>query len=350
MANPFFETSLPVSFLLFLAGGIGVWLCGSRLAAAADEISDRLRIGRALMGFVFLATITSLPEIVTTVIAAGGGEPKLALGNLLGGVGLQFGILAVADAFAGHAPISWYPRKTTIIMEGVLLALLLALLLAMLMLGETTLIGKIGVGSTLLAACYLLTMIILRRHDESGSWVPVEIPEAGLAEVEGPFVSHFPDYSNKALYALFGGLSAGLALAATVTVIMAERIANQSGLGTGFVGVTLLAAVTSLPELTTTVAAVRIGAYTMAISNIFGSNLLMLALIWPADVLYRGGPILEKFDPVLNLSLISGLIITLIYVSGLVLRSRRTVLGFGLDSVAVLGVLAVTLVFYWLRA
>jgi cation:H+ antiporter len=302
------------------------------------------------MGFVFLATITSLPEIVTTVVAAGGGEPELALGNLLGGVGIQFAMLAVADAFAGHAAISSYPRKTTIIMEGVLLALLLALLLAILTLGEVPLLGWIGIGSTLLAACYLLTMIVLRRHDESGSWVPVEVPEAGLAESEGPLISHFPDFSNRGLYALFAALSAGLVLGATLTVFMAERIAEQSGMGTGFVGVTLLAAVTSLPELTTTVAAVRMGAYTMAISNIFGSNLLMLALVWPADLLYRGGPILQKFDPVLDLSLISGLIVTLIYVSGLVLRSRRTVLGFGVDSVAVLGVLAVTLIFYWLRA
>jgi cation:H+ antiporter len=302
------------------------------------------------MGFVFLATVTSLPEIVTTVVAAGGGEAKLALGNLLGGVSLQFAMLAVADAFAGQAPISWYPRKTTIIMEGVLLALLLSLLMATLTLGEMRLAGWIGAGSTLLAVCYVLTMIILRRHDQSGSWVPVEVPEAGMAETEGPFVSHFPELGNNALYLLFGGLSIGLAVAASLTVFMAERIAVQTGIGTGFVGVTLLAAVTSLPELTTTIAAVRIGAYTMAISNIFGSNLLMLALIWPADVIYRGGPILQEFDPVLDLSLISGMVVTLIYVAGLVLRSRRTALGLGLDSVAVLCVLAVTLVFYWLRA
>lgn len=350
MPNPFTDASLPLNILLFIVGGVGIWLCGGRLTTAADEISDRLRIGRALMGFVFLATVTSLPEIVTTVVAAGGGEPELALGNLLGGVSLQFAILAVADGFAGHAAISWYPRKTTIIMEGVFLALLLALLLATLMVGEITLAGWIGAGSTLLAICYVLTMAILREHEESGSWVPVEVPEAGMAETEGPLVSHFPDLGNNAMYFLFGALSIGLAIAATLTVFMAERIAAQTGFGTGFVGVTMLAAVTSLPELTTTVAAVRIGAYTMAISNIFGSNLLMLALIWPADVFYRGGPILQKFNPVLDLSLISGLIVTLIYVAGLVLRSRRTIFGFGLDSIAVLGVLAVTMAFYWLRS
>ena len=104
---------------------------------------------------------------------------------------------------------------------------------------------------------------------------------------------------------------------------------------------------TSLPELSTTVAAVRIGAYTMAISNIFGSNLLMLALVWPADILYVKGPILAAFEPVLNLALVSGLLVTVIYIAGLVLRSRRHVLGFGYDSLAVLAVFFATLVLYW---
>jgi cation:H+ antiporter len=52
-------------------------------------------------------------------------------------------------------------------------------------------------------------------------------------------------------------------------VTSAEAIAGQSGLGASFVGVTVLAAATSLPEISTTFAAVRLGAYTMAISNIF---------------------------------------------------------------------------------
>ena len=66
------------------------------------------------------------------------------------------------------------------------------------------------------------------------------------------------------------------------------------GAGTRFIGVTLLAGATSLPELTTSITAVRIGAYTMAISNIFGSNLIMLVLVFPADVLFRSSPDIFK--------------------------------------------------------
>jgi len=344
------QTPLALTVLLFFAAAAGVWLSGGRLVAYADEIADRLRIGRALMGFVFLATATSLPEIVTTALAAGGGDSGLALGNLLGGVTLQFAMLAVADGFARHAAITSFPRKTTAILEGVALALLLALLLIVLTVGKTVAVFHVGLGATLLGLCYFVIIAMLRRHDEADPWMPVHVPEPGeVQEEEGPFVSSFPHLSTGTLNLRFALLTAAILLSGAVTVAMSERFAGQTGLGTGLVGVTLLAAVTSLPELSTTVAAVRIGAYTMAISNIFGSNLLMLALVWPADILYAKGPILAEFEPVLDLALVSGLLVTIIYVGGLLIRSRRTVLGFGYDSVAVLAVFAVTLVFYWLN-
>ncbi|GAB4354818.1 MAG: sodium:calcium antiporter [Oricola sp.] len=343
------QTPLSLTVLLFLAAAVGVWLSGGRLVAYADEIADRLRIGRALMGFVFLATATSLPEIITTALAAGGGDSSLALGNLLGGVTLQFAMLAVADGFAGHSAITSFPRKTTSVLEGVALAFLLALLLTILTVGKTVAVFHVGVGATLLGVCYFAIIVLLRRHDTDDPWMPVHVPESGEVEEEGPFVSSFPDFSTATLNLRFALLTAAILVSGALTVAMSERLAEQTGLGTGLVGVTLLAAVTSLPELSTTVAAVRIGAYTMAISNIFGSNLLMLALVWPADILYVKGPILAEFEPVLDLALVSGLLVTIIYVGGLLIRSRRTFLGFGYDSIAVLTVFAATLFFYWVN-
>lgn len=344
------HTPLPLTALLFLAAAVGVWLSGGRLVAYADEIADRLRIGRALMGFVFLATATSLPEIVTTAIAAGGGDSSLALGNLLGGVTLQFAMLAIADSFARHAAVTSFPRKTTSVLEGIALAFMLALLMTVLTVGKTVALFHVGLGATLLGICYFAILVMLRRHDKDDPWMPVQVPEPGdVPEDDGPFVSSFPDLATGQLNLRFALLTAAILVSGAMTVAMSERIAEQTGLGTGLVGVTLLAAVTSLPELSTTIAAVRIGSYTMAISNIFGSNLLMLALVWPADILYVKGPILAEFEPVLDLALVSGLLVTMIYVTGLIVRNRRTVLGFGYDSLAVLAVFAATLVLYWVN-
>jgi cation:H+ antiporter len=344
------QTPLPLTLLLFGAAAAAVWFSGSRLVIYADEVADRLRIGRALMGLVFLAAATSLPEIVTTGIAAAENKPSLALGNLFGGITLQFAILGVADAFTRGAAITSYPRKTTLMVEGLAMAFLLALLFAILTLGEIGIFGHVGLGSTMLGVAYVVTIAVLRKHDADDPWMPVTVPEAGEADAEeGVFVSSFPEVSTAMLEMRFVALSAVIFIAGALTVAMADRIAEQTGLGTGLIGVTLLAGVTSLPELSTTISAVRIGAYTMAISNIFGSNLLMVALVWPADLLYRDGPILAQFEPVLDIALISGLLATMVYMAGLLFRSRRKVIGLGLDALTVLALFAVSLVLYWVR-
>ena len=130
-------------------------------------------------------------------------------------------------------------------------------------------------------------------------------------------------------------------------MLFAERIADQSGLGAGFIGVTLLAAATSLPELSTSIAAVRIGAYTMAISNIFGSNLIMLVLVFPADILFRAGPILQNTSRTISLALAFGLVVTAIFLIGLIVRRKPKVGALGLDSILVLGVFLLSLAAYY---
>ena len=130
----------------------------------------------------------------------------------------------------------------------------------------------------------------------------------------------------------------------------AQTIADQSALGSSFIGVTLLAASTSLPELSTTIAAVRLGAYTMALSSIFGSNLIMVLVLFPADMFYRQGETLRQADDTAQLALLSGILVTTIYVTGLLMKKKPRVLGMGMDSVLVLAVyLASVYAFYSAR-
>ncbi len=121
-------------------------------------------------------------------------------------------------------------------------------------------------------------------------------------------------------------------------VTLSEQIAVQSGLGRSFIGVTILAAATSLPELSTTIMAVRLHSYTMAISNIFGSNLIMIILLLPADVVYTEGLVLAEADSIASFAIITGIVVTIIYVIGLVIRSSRRLFGVGIDSLAVLAI------------
>ncbi|MEN8197421.1 MAG: sodium:calcium antiporter, partial [Pseudomonadota bacterium] len=337
-------SSLPLllNVLVFVALTGAVWIAGSRLSHLADAIGERTRVGGALMGLLFLAGITELPELVTTLTASLKGDAALALNNMFGGIVMQTAILAVADAAVFHATLTTLPRRPTPILEGVLLILLLTFLLGIVSVGEMPLIGGVGLGVLLLAGLYAVSILVLRAYDRRAVWTPVLPSGPGDAPARR---RHGGSFAGLPLHRLLPYSAAAAAVILVCGVLLVESagaIAVQSGLGSSFIGVTLLAASTSLPELSTTIAAMRMGAYTMAISNIFGSNLIMVVVILPAELSYREGQILGEADDVAQLALLAGIFVTAIYVAGLLLRKKWRILGMGADSILVLGVYLAT--------
>ena len=330
-------SGLPLSanILLFLAGAMGVWFAGQELANDADDLAERTNLGGAFVGLVLLATATELPEIVTTSTAAIAGNAKLVLGNMFGGITMQTAILAVVDVFLVHGVLTRYPRKATHALEAALLIALLAILLGICIYGEGELALGVGAGAAILAAAYTFAVWLLRRYDADSDWVPLDLPDAGTPARTSP-----RDASKLPALSVLGwrmaGFSLVILLCGMILVGSAEGIARQTGLGSSFIGATVLAAATSLPEVSTTIGAVRVGAYTMAISNIFGSNLVMLALLLPADILYRDGLLLSQAGRPETLALVFGIIVTAIYVAGLLVRRKPQVFGMGIDSACVL--------------
>lgn len=321
-----------------------VWIAGARLAYLADALADRFKLAKSLVGLLLLSLATSLPEVATTLTAAMQQSRDLVLNNLFGGIALQTAILAMADFWA-RGPITNYPRKANHALEATLLVLLLSVALIITNLGETFVVAGVGVGSMAIAVIYCGVIWLLRRYNDSSDWVPVDLPDPDPLAFPAPTgLSDTADVSLilQAVVACVAILVFGILL-----VIFAERIADQSGLGAGFVGATLLAAATSLPELSTSIAAVRIGAYTMAISNIFGSNLIMLVLVFPADILFRAGPILQDTSRTVSLALAFGLAVTAIYLTGLIVRRKPRLGEFGLDSILVMLTFLGSLVAYY---
>jgi cation:H+ antiporter len=101
------------------------------------------------------------------------------------------------------------------------------------------------------------------------------------------------------------------------------QIAEITGLGTTFVGTTLVALATSLPELVTTIAAVKYGANDMAIGNLFGSNLFNMAALGLTDVFYLQGRFFGVIDPAFVLVGLLGLIMTGMGLIGNLARLER---------------------------
>ena len=346
MAEILGSFSLATNLLIFAACATGVWFAGARLTYVADALADRYKLAKSLMGLLVLSVATSLPEVATTLSAATQQNKDLVLNNLFGGVALQTAILALADFWARGA-ITNYPRKANHALEAILLVVLLAITLIISLLGDPISFGFLGMGSCLVAVAYVGAIWLLRRYDDASDWLPIDMPESREKEFSRPLAVDVKT-PNQALITQALLACVVILVLGVLLVNSAETIAIQSGLGRGFIGVTLLAAATSLPELTTSITAVRMGAYTMAISNIFGSNLIMLVLVFPADILYVSGPILRDVGATVPLAISFGILVTAVYLGGLIVRRKPRIGAFGLDSILVLVIFLVSLWSYYL--
>lgn len=329
--------------LIFAAAAAVVYIAGSRLAAYADAIAERTRFSRIVLGMVLLGVATSLPEIATTATAASIGNSALVSGNLFGGVSLQVAVLAIVDLAAVRGALTYFTPQPVLLFQGVMLVLLLGVALAGAAAGDPLALFGIGATPILVAAGYIATVRLSHSGSSLPPWRATNAPEQSV--VSGDDVTQtMSGVSDARLYSYAGGSAAVIFAAGWALALTGDALAEQTGLGASFVGVALVAASTSLPELSTALGAVRHGNHQMAVSNILGTNCLEVALFLPADIIYRGGPLLAELDRSATFAAASGIVITAIFLVGLLERRNRTVLGMGVDSLAVLVVYGTSLV------
>jgi cation:H+ antiporter len=140
-----------------------------------------------------------------------------------------------------------------------------------------------------------------------------------------------------------------IVVAAPFLARAADRLAELSGLGGTFVGTTLVALSTSLPELVATAAAVRMGAFDLALGNIFGSNAFNMVLLVPLDAVYPGA-LLAAVSPTHALTGVSTILVTAVAVMGQLYHVEKRRFFLEPDAVLVIGlVLGTLLLLYALR-
>lgn len=348
----FSSNALWLNGALFALAAAVVWFAGTRIAIYADLLSERLGLGKAFVGLFFLALATETPEIGATVTASLRGNAALTLNNIFGGVVMQTAILAVVDLALVRGALTFFSPRPILLLQGLLLTLLLGLTLAAFAIGES--VGLFGVDllSLLLLGAYLLTLYLAHAYEGQARWKAlskegekeaIEARKAEVSEAEQEVEQAYRAWSTTRLILYFLGGALLIFGAGSLLARVAEALAEQSGLGSSFVGASLLAASTSLPELSTTIMAIRLNNYSMAISNIFGSNSIMVALLFIADLSYREGSLLAAAEPSVLLSAALGIVVTTIYLVGLVERKDKTFLRMGYDSALVLGLYLVSL-------
>ena len=327
---------------VFCAGAVIVWAAGTRLSRGADAIADRTGLGQAFVGALLLGGATSLPEIAATVSASLIHNAPIAVNNIFGGIAMQVTILAIADA-AGRAALTGSNRHAGVLLEGTLLILVLNTAAVAIAVGDVAVLG-VGLWSTAILALVVVGLLLIKHYEAHPRWQPSEqLKEAPDDEKTRRAKERRQRYRavstrtvvTQMTLASLAVLAGGFAVAKS-----GERIAEQTGIGASFVGAILIAIATSLPEVSTTLEAVRLGARVMAISNIFGTNLFDAGLLFVADVAYSGPPVLNEVGRFAQVGALLGVACTAIYLAGILERRDRTFMRLGIDSVVVVLVYA----------
>ena len=323
--------SLPLSILLFIASAAVIATIGSRLAKYADLLADYTGLGEALFGAILLGGATSLPGITASVTAAVDGYPALALSNAIGGIAAQTVFLAVADLSYQRINLEHAAASVPNMMSGALLIALLSMLLLG-MLGPQFAILGIHPVTPLLFIGYLGGMRLVHQSHERPMWRP-RITRATQLDVQNESPQEGPSTSRLWFYFALTGL--GVVLAGGVLTRSAESLAGYTGLSDSLVGGVLVAITTSLPELVTSIAAVRQGALTLALGGVLGGNAFDTLFAAVADIGYRQGSIYHAVTHRELSLIVLTILMTSILLLGLLSRERRGIANIGFESMLI---------------
>ncbi len=293
-----------------------ILVAGAKLARYGDVIAQHTGLGGNWIGLVLMATVTSLPELVTGATSVTlANVPDIAVGNVLGACALNLAMLVVLDAL--HRKASIYSVASQGHVLGAAFGVVMLGVVAFGILAAPLLdlrVGHIDLATPALLGLYFVAIRTVYLYERGVRAAPSETAEA------------LPEMTLR--QAIWRYLAAGAVVvgAALWLPFVARSLAEAMGWSESFVGTLLVALTTTLPELTVTVAALRIGALDLAIGNLVGSNLFNLAIIGIDDLLYVQGPLLAAAAPAHALSAAAASVMAGAMIVALVARPRARLL------------------------
>jgi cation:H+ antiporter len=296
-------------WLQFLVSAGVIVFVAIKLAQYGDIIAVRTRMSGMFIGTLLLAGATSLPELLSAINALALEEPNLAAGSMFGSSMFNMFMLALLDLLNQNARIL---RRVAMnhALTASLANMMMGLAVFFLLANIDVQIGWIGLDSILIISVYFFGV---RTIQQQGGKPPSEV--APTDDLRIP--------SLKRALLGFGVAAFVLILVTPYLVESATQIAEITGLGAGFIGASLVAITTSLPELVATIAAVRIGAFDLAVGNLFGSNLFNMFALGLTDVFYFDTRFLGVIDPAFALVGLIGLVLTSLALVGNIARVER---------------------------
>jgi cation:H+ antiporter len=336
----------PLLVGLFGIAAVATWVAGVALSKTTDALDVRLGLGEELGGLLLLSVAGTLPELAITVSAAAQGHLGLAAGNLIGGIAIQTMVLVICDAAVGsQRPLTYLVGALSPVLEGMLVVLVVsAVLMGALLKPSTAIGGVVSPASVGIVVMWLFGVYVINKVRKSPRWsVSMEGSHPGRRHRREKHPEQPHPFASRTTLQVAGLFAVGCAvtLAAGIGLELSGNVlADRAGVNGVIFGATVLAGATALPEISSGIAAVRLGDHALALGDVFGGNAFQLCLFLVADLI-AGAPVLPKAGA-LNAWLASlGVALTAIFAMGVVVRPLRCHARLGPDSILALVVFGI---------
>ena len=262
----------------FILCAVLIFWTGSLLSKYGDVIAEKTGLGRAWIGAILIAGVTSLPELASGVSAVAWLKtPNLAAGAALGSCLFNLALIAMIDLAYQPGRVLAKAHEVHILSGG-----LGVLMLGMVALG--VLIGPVLNEASLLGVGPLSIAIVLLYAVGARMIAGLEKERVGEVLEKEAAEGNYAQISIRKTYAVFILSSVAVVGLGIWLASIGDRLAATTGLSSSFVGNLFLAVTTSLPEIAASLAAIRLGAIDLAIGNVLGSNLFNILLFFVYDL------------------------------------------------------------------
>jgi cation:H+ antiporter len=337
--------SLSLTFLLVIFGvcAVAIWIAGIKLTETADILSTHFGLGEALGGLILLAIVTNLPEIAITVSASLHNDMELAIGNILGGIALQTVVLVILDVFGlgKRDPLTYRAASLILVLEGLMVIIVLTLVVVGNQFGPSMIYMGVSPIDALIVLVWIVGIYLIGKARTDLPWHQLGVLPNSQKEMRGHSKIKKHDLAIKKgtsimLVIFIFSLCSLVTLVAGVGLeVCGDAIAKQIGMTGVLFGATILAAATSLPEVATGLASVKLKDYQMAMSDIFGGNAFLPVLFMVATIISGKSVLPQAHKTDIYLTALA-VLLTIVYICGLIFRPRKQLLWMGIDSFVVL--------------
>jgi cation:H+ antiporter len=313
---------------------------GIKLSKYGDIIAEKTGLGRTWIGVVLMASVTSLPELVTGVSSVTyAGLPDIAIGDVLGSCMFNMLILSFLDALNRPMPILARAHHGHVLSAGFGILLLSIVAISLLFGGRTLPLGWVGPYSLVFFIIYFIAMRLIYFYEKRQIKKYIKEMAVELKYEAIPLKKAVTNYVFNAIIVI---------IAAVILPKVGEGIAEATGLGQTFVGNIFIAVSTSLPEVVVSVSALRINAIDLAIGNLLGSNIFNILILALDDFFFIKGPLLSYANPSHIFSALSAIAMTGIAVIGLTYRAEKKALPLAWDSIGIMLVYLINLMLLYM--